>query len=159
MVEELDLEGVFIATIVSAIVLPSMLISAVAPFDKNSLEMKVVRDGSRVSNGYLLENFFNLFLYFWIAARSRFELLNSQPESKVFVAIFLFQKCKKFLKWWELVKSECFHDDFLRSRSVILHFFLFLSHWSFLSVSMCIKHEYCATRKRNLMMRNIHWLQ
>ena len=64
LVEELDLEGVFIATIVSAIVLPSMLISAVAPFDKNSLEMKVVRDGSRVSNGYLLENFFNLFLYF-----------------------------------------------------------------------------------------------
>ena len=65
LAEEFNLEGVFIATIVSAIVLPSMLISAVAPFDKNSLQMKgVVRHASRVSTGYLLENFFNLFLYF-----------------------------------------------------------------------------------------------
>ena len=38
--KEFYLEGVFIATIVSAIVFPSMLISAVAPFDKNSLQKR-----------------------------------------------------------------------------------------------------------------------
>ena len=89
------LEGDFIDVTVSAIVFPSMLISEVAPLDRNSLQKGSKFQVSIVSN--LLENFFNFFLNFPLAPRSPLELLDRQPKSKVFVTVLFFQKRQKFL--------------------------------------------------------------